>query len=87
VSLAFGMGGLTQLRSFAERHADRLGQVNVGAVDDDPHLVDLVRACFDAAGRAVPVIIERPGPVWSSDLSYEVERLRALARRFLTPYR
>lgn len=86
-SLAFSCGGFALLRSFASRHSRRLAQVNVGAVDDDPHLVDLVQACFDAAGRAVPVIVERPGPVWSAHLSDEVGALRALARRFLTPYR
>jgi hypothetical protein len=72
-SLAFAVGGFTQLKSFASRHADRLAQ--------------LVRACFDAAGRAVPVIVERPGTVWSEGLTCDIERLRALARRFLTPYR
>lgn len=86
-SLAFSAGGFTRLRSLAADHADRLTQVAVGAVDDDPHLLDLVQACFDAAGRAVPVIVERPGPIWVSSLSDEVGRLRALSRRFLTPYR
>lgn len=86
-SLAFATGGFTRLRSFASRHAHRLTQVTVGAVDDDPHLLDLVQAAFDAAGRAVPVIVERRGPVWSAGLSAEVGTLRALSRRFLTPYR
>lgn len=86
-SLAHATGGFTEVKAFASRHADRLAQVNIGAVDSDAEPVDLVRACFDAAGRAVPVIVERPGSVWSEDLSGEVERLRALARRFLTPYR
>jgi hypothetical protein len=86
-SLVHAMGGFTELKAFASRHAERLAQVNVGAVDTDADHVDLVRACFDAAGRAVPVIVERPGTDWSEDLSDEVERLRALARRFLTPYR
>jgi hypothetical protein len=86
-SLAFALGGFTELKAFASRHAERLAQVNVGAVETEADALDLVRACFDAAGRAVPVIVERPGTVWSADLSCEVERLRALARRFLTPYR
>ena len=86
-SLAFTVGGFTQLKSFASRHADRLAQVNVGSVAAEPDAAELVRACFDAAGRAVPVIVERSGTVWSEGLSGEVERLRALARRFLTPYR
>ncbi|MBB5888828.1 hypothetical protein [Kutzneria kofuensis] len=83
-SVAFAAGGFIQLKSLASRHADRLSQINVGA---DPDAVDLVRTCFDAAGRAVPVILERPGSLWSESLSCDVERLRALARRFLTPYR
>lgn len=87
LSLAFSAGGFAQLRSLASRWSDRLAQVTVGAVDDDPHLLDLVQTAFDAAGRAVPVIVERPSPVWSSDLSHEVGTLRALSRRFLTPYR
>ena len=78
---------MSQFKDHFSGHADRLTQVAVGAVDDDPHLQDLVRACFDAAGRAVPVIVERPGPIWASCLSDEVGRLRALSRRFLTPYR
>jgi hypothetical protein len=87
VSLAFALGGFAELKSLASRHAERLGQVNVGSMDTEAGAVDLVRACFDAAGRAVPVIVERPGTVWSEDLSGKVEQLRALARRFLTPYR
>jgi hypothetical protein len=86
-SLAYTMGGFTELKALASRHVDRLAQVNVGALDTDADHIDLVRACFDAVGRAVPVIVERSGTVWSEDLSGEVERLRALARRFLTPYR
>jgi hypothetical protein len=86
-SLAFAVGGFTGLTALATNHTDRLAQVAVGAVDDDPHLQDLVQACFDAAGRAVPVMVERPGPIWSSGLSDEIGRLRALSRRFLTPYR
>lgn len=87
LSLAFATGGFSQLRTLASRYTDRLAQVTVGAVDDDPHLLDLVQTAFDAAGRAVPVIVERPGPLWCSGLSGEVGKLRALARRFLTPYR
>lgn len=86
-SLAFTGGGFTRLKSLAGRHGDRLAQVAVGAVDDDPHVQDLVQACFDAVGRAVPVVLERPGPIWASALSDEIGRLRALCRRFLTPYR
>ncbi|WP_157494355.1 hypothetical protein [Kutzneria sp. 744] len=86
-SLAFAVGGFTQVKSFASRHGDRLAQVNVGGVEVEADVVELVRACFDAAGRAVPVIVERPGSVWSEGLSGDIERLRALARRFLTPYR
>jgi hypothetical protein len=86
-SLACAAGGFPQLKSLAADHADRLCQVNVGGQPTEPDLVALVSAAFHAAGRAVPVIIERPGPVWSVGLSDEVQRLRALARRFLTPYR
>lgn len=86
-SLAFATGGHLLLRALAGDHAERLSQVAVGAVDTDPSLVELVSAAFDAAGRAVPVIIERPGPVWEEGLAEEVARLRALARRHLTPYR
>ena len=86
-SLAFACGGFAHLKALAADHAERLSQVNVGTPDTEAALVDLVCAVFDAAGRAVPVIIERPGPVWAEGLAGEVTHLRALARRFLTPYR
>jgi hypothetical protein len=69
VSHAFGAGGPALVHQLASRYAARLAEVHVGCTgvpawphDPLPTDASLVDSAFAAAGRIVPVIVERPLP-------------------------